>query len=320
MRKFNQYITIFILSILGLTSQMNGQTIDWQDKVFSEDNASADLTAVIKNNLTEVCYVMISQEYYVKKDSLPKAVLRKLNTRFGNNKLSLFLNNQATRLEEDSINSFPEAFIKKLKPKERFDLEVITTRSQLFEAQRELNRRLLIVPVSFLDKIAPNFEEVMKQNRFLYEPKKLTVFWGDLSVRFRSSRYGMEDSYEWQKRIRTPLVAVDDLSDDLIVPSSDCDVEPQFPGGRMALVDYLQANTEQQKDVTDDTGMPGRVTLTFVVELDGSIANIQDQKSNSGTLTKAATRIVEAMPKWKPAKWRGKAVRSRYTLPITFMP
>ncbi|MFA6824329.1 MAG: energy transducer TonB, partial [Bacteroidales bacterium] len=31
-----------------------------------------------------------------------------------------------------------------------------------------------------------------------------------------------------------------------------------------------------------------------------------------------AKRVVNAMPKWKPAKQRGKAVRQQFVLPVSF--
>ena len=35
-------------------------------------------------------------------------------------------------------------------------------------------------------------------------------------------------------------------------------------------------------------------------------------------LDKEALRVIKTMPKWKPGKQRGKAVRVKYTVPVTF--
>lgn len=296
---------------------MHGQSIDWKEVEYQNAKVSIDLVATIKNTLTEPCYVMISQEAYVKKTQMNEAITRKLASRFGTNKLSMFLDNSTKRAEEDSINSVPEAFIKKLNPKESFELVISTTRSQSTEAQQEMMRRLIVAPASVLSPLAPNFDEAMTANQFFYEENKLSLFWGDLSVRFRSSRYGMEDFYEWQRRLRVPLLAQTEVTDLSIVPSTDCDVPPRFPDGDEELFEYLSEQMKGEKVYTNEQGMPGRVVLTFVVELDGSITDIRDQKSSSGDLTKIATRIVKEMPEWTPARWRGKEVRSRYTLPIT---
>ena len=67
-----------------------------------------------------------------------------------------------------------------------------------------------------------------------------------------------------------------------------------------------------------ENGIQGRVTLSFVVERDGSIAQIEVMRSPAEELSKESIRVVQTMPKWKPGKQRGKAVRVKYVLPITF--
>ncbi len=296
---------------------MWGQTIEWQEKEYPNARTSVDLVGTIKNTLTEPVYIMISQESYVNKAKLSEAVFKKLACRFGGNKLSMFLNNSAKRAESDTVNSVPESFIKKLNPKESFEISLSTTRSQSYEAQRELNKRLIIVPASVLEPLAPNFDASMRENRFFYDEKRLCLFWGFLTERFRDTRYGPEDFYDWQRRLRSPLVAESRTPENPVVPSTDCDFPPRFPGGESALFEYLYEAMKGEKDYSNEQGMPGRVTLTFIVEPDGSISDIEDQKSTSGDLTKVATRIVQEMPHWTPGRWRGKLVRARYVLPIT---
>ena len=57
------------------------------------------------------------------------------------------------------------------------------------------------------------------------------------------------------------------------------------------------------------------VKLKFVVEKDGSFTDIQviDDKHGLGN---EAIRVLNSMPKWKPAQHNGKTVRSMFTLPI----
>lgn len=312
-----RYYLLTLVSICICVAPLLGQTVEWQEREFPNAKASIDVVATIKNTATEPCFIMISQETYVKRTQLNDAVYKKLASRFGGNKLSMFLNNSTKRAETDTVNNVPEAFVKKLKPKENFELIVSTTRSQGVEAQRELIKRLIIIPASTLSPLAPNFEEAMRENRFLYEGNRMCLFWGDLSPRFRDTRYGPEDFYDWQRRLRVPLVALPQLPAEPIVPSTDCDFPPQFPGGESALFEYLYDALKGEKDFTNEQGMPGRVTMSFIVEPDGSISNIEDQKSTSGDLTRVATRIVRDMPHWTPGRWRGKVVRARYVLPIT---
>lgn len=57
------------------------------------------------------------------------------------------------------------------------------------------------------------------------------------------------------------------------------------------------------------------VKLKFVVEKDGSFTDIQIIDDKHG-LGKEAIRVLNSMPKWKPAQHNGKTVRSMFTLPI----
>lgn len=62
----------------------------------------------------------------------------------------------------------------------------------------------------------------------------------------------------------------------------------------------------------------GRVDVTFIVEKDGSIDSISVRRSSDPLLSEEAIRIVSEMPKWIPARYNGKARRSRYVLPVIF--
>ena len=56
----------------------------------------------------------------------------------------------------------------------------------------------------------------------------------------------------------------------------------------------------------------------FVVNKDGSIVDPVVVRSVDPYLDKEALRVIKTMPKWKPGKQRGKAVRVKYTVPVTF--
>lgn len=92
---------------------------------------------------------------------------------------------------------------------------------------------------------------------------------------------------------------------------------PEFPGGEAALMNYIRKNLKYPAFAAEN-GIQGRVTLSFTVEKDGSIANIEVMRSPADELSKEAIRVVNSMPKWKPGKQRGKPVRVKYVLPVTF--
>ena len=92
---------------------------------------------------------------------------------------------------------------------------------------------------------------------------------------------------------------------------------PQYPGGMQAMLSFLQENITYPKDAQEKK-ISGRVLVTFVVEKDGSISNVETVKSVFPSLDEEAVRIVKSMPNWKPGKQNGKVVRVKYTLPISF--
>ena len=65
-------------------------------------------------------------------------------------------------------------------------------------------------------------------------------------------------------------------------------------------------------------GVQGKVIVQFVVNKDGSIVDPVVVRSVDPYLDKEALRVIKTMPKWKPGKQRGKAVRVKYTVPVTF--
>lgn len=92
---------------------------------------------------------------------------------------------------------------------------------------------------------------------------------------------------------------------------------PSYPGGEEALYKYLYSSI-QYPDMARDNNITGTVVIRFVVEKDGSITKAAVAREIGGGCGKEALRVVNAMPKWKPGKQSGKAVRTEFTLPVQF--
>ena len=92
---------------------------------------------------------------------------------------------------------------------------------------------------------------------------------------------------------------------------------PQFPGGGDALDQYLKTSI-QYPEKAKEQGLSGKVYVSFVIEVDGTISNVEIRRGEHDLLNNEAIRVVKAMPNWKPGSIRGKVVRTRYTLPIVF--
>jgi len=62
----------------------------------------------------------------------------------------------------------------------------------------------------------------------------------------------------------------------------------------------------------------GSVIANFVVEADGTIANVGVSRPVFPSLDAEAIRVLKAMPKWTPGRQDGKPVRVRYVVPVRF--
>lgn len=90
---------------------------------------------------------------------------------------------------------------------------------------------------------------------------------------------------------------------------------PEFPGNRE---DYLSRNL-RYPDAARENGDEGRSVIQFVVNEEGDISDVTVARSSGHpSLDAEARRVVAGMPRWKPGKQNGKAVKVQYTLPVTF--
>ena len=124
-----------------------------------------------------------------------------------------------------------------------------------------------------------------------------------------------------------------------------CEQLPQFPGGEVELMKFIAQNIKYPAEATK-YGVQGRVLVQFVVETDGSLSNckILENPKKSGAnmvivtaqmtdkqrqdaeghnagvqaMRDEAIRVVNAMPKWQPGKQRGRAVRCKFHIPVTY--
>lgn len=92
---------------------------------------------------------------------------------------------------------------------------------------------------------------------------------------------------------------------------------PSFPGGNGALMSWLNKNIHYPA-VAEENGIQGRVVVSFVVERNGSITDVNVVRSVDPSLDREATRVVKSMPNWIPGKQNGSAVRVKYNVPVTF--
>lgn len=129
----------------------------------------------------------------------------------------------------------------------------------------------------------------------------------------------------------------------LVVPElAGQDHAPQYPGGVQELVRFL-SNSIKYPVEAEHYGVEGRVLVSFCIETDGTVSEMKVVKAEltnrlsdkkfskysemdkyamreqgEGELKDEALRVVGKLPKWQPAMRRGKLVRVKYSLPVTF--
>lgn len=92
---------------------------------------------------------------------------------------------------------------------------------------------------------------------------------------------------------------------------------PEFPGGMVGLTKFIVDNL-RYPEAAKRAHVSGKVFVSFVVNTDGSIQDIQVLKGFGFGADEEAVRMVKSMPRWKPALNGGEVVRVRYNLPIRF--
>ena len=123
-------------------------------------------------------------------------------------------------------------------------------------------------------------------------------------IKLEPKKEGAQPAFPFPPRQMEPVVDVPDE-------------QAEFPDGQQALMTWLSQNMKYPEEAMKENAQ-GRVLVGFVVNKDGSIDEVKVLRPVHAALDAEAVRVVKEMPKWKPGKKDGKAVRVSYTLPITF--
>jgi periplasmic protein TonB len=93
---------------------------------------------------------------------------------------------------------------------------------------------------------------------------------------------------------------------------------PAYPGGEAALSRFVENNINYPQDALDQD-MEGTVMVSFVIDEKGKVIQPQASGKMAGHgLEEEAVKIVSRMPAWKPGMVKGKPVKTRLMLPVTF--
>jgi TonB family protein len=92
---------------------------------------------------------------------------------------------------------------------------------------------------------------------------------------------------------------------------------PMFPGGPQAFSNYLGRNIRYPQGDRLNS-VQGKVVVTFTVEKDGKLSDVEVIRGVSPTIDEEAIRVVQNSPAWIPGIQFGEVVRAKYTIPISF--
>lgn len=94
--------------------------------------------------------------------------------------------------------------------------------------------------------------------------------------------------------------------------------KPEFPGGDKALLKFI-ANNVRYPVICQENGVQGMVSISFVINEQGKVTNVQSVRAPDANLEREAIRVVASMPDWKPGKQRGRPVKVSYSVPVRFI-
>lgn len=99
----------------------------------------------------------------------------------------------------------------------------------------------------------------------------------------------------------------------------DVDKAPQFfHGDERRFLEQWVYNYLRYPDYAVSQGISGTVMVSFVVEADGEVTNVEIVRGVHESLDQEVIRVVSASPKWKPGQLSGRKVRVKYTIPVEF--
>jgi TonB family protein len=130
--------------------------------------------------------------------------------------------------------------------------------------------------------------------------------------------YGKIRFAPFEYKPKAPIITYQKKLDDKET-FSKVETMPEYPGGVMEMMKFIQTNIKYPP-MARELGLTGKCFVKFVVDSDGALKDIEVLKPVAGCFEcdDESVRVVQAMPKWKPATQNGKPVPVFFNLPINF--
>lgn len=165
------------------------------------------------------------------------------------------------------------------------------------------------------NKGSEGYVEVMEieNNRVLSSPP---LPGSNMYQTFSQAEFTGKDSREATKRLSATLPK-DREPEYLMEVFTLTDEMPEFPGGIVALNNYIQKNIRKAEE-KQNVSTCGIVYIEFVVDEAGKVAQSKVVNGHNQKLDQVALELIENLPDWKPGRQSGQLVKVSFTLPIRF--
>ncbi|GGH10497.1 M56 family metallopeptidase [Pedobacter zeae] len=115
----------------------------------------------------------------------------------------------------------------------------------------------------------------------------------------------------------TEISSVNAENTDKVYDFVSIEKQPEFPGGITKFYQYLSGSIKYPK-MAQENNVQGKVFLSFVVEKDGSLSDIQITRGLGSGTDEEAIRVLKESPKWNPGIRNGLTVRVKYNINVNF--
>ena len=106
-------------------------------------------------------------------------------------------------------------------------------------------------------------------------------------------------------------------SDDKIYNFVSIKNPPTYPDGMAAFYKFLSTNLKYPSEAIAKN-VRGKVLVSFIVEKDGSLADIKIERGLGSGTDEETIRVLKLSKNWNPGILDGKAVRVKYNIPVSF--
>ncbi len=156
----------------------------------------------------------------------------------------------------------------------------------------------------------------IRGNRFLTDIKTLngraTGIW------YKYNKYG---DLIYRKDFRELIYSDAPIKDSLGFKKDDPRLKfvkaAQFPGGIPELMRFLKTHIHYS-EMSKGLGDSGEVVIRFIIKKEGTVMPYSIVKGADPFLDLEVWQVIKEMPKWIPAQYEGKPIRTVFNLPVRF--